>query len=49
MFQYKDYLSQYVDTQYKDKMVGRPSQFYNGSSYSKMFFLYWNDSQDIRT
>ena len=33
-FQYKDRLSRYRDSHYKDKTVSRPSYLYNGNSYT---------------
>ena len=41
--QYKDHLSRYGDFHYKDETVVRPSDLYNGNSYTvKTALLYWD-------
>ena len=44
--QYKDSLSRYSDSHYKDKLVVRLSNLFNGNPYTgKMTSLYWDGSQ----
>ena len=46
--QYKDSLSRYGDSHYKDETVVRPSYLYNGNPYTaKMISLYWDGPLNI--
>ena len=43
LFQYKDHLSRYSDSHYKDKMVMKPSNLYNWNFYyGRTASLYWD-------
>ena len=48
--QYKDRLSMYEDSHYKDKTVMRPSYLYDGNSYTgKTTSLYWDRQAPVKT